>query len=1157
MLAGAFYLCLAALPTFAVASSESFSRGGRLRASVDAAAFEAELQAAMGGALGCGGEVAPQKLRQLEAELDSTYATLPKNGAGRIDRRSLRYLTYRHFSQKYALVIRGFEPSRPSNESLWAAAEVLSEKVPGYVENVLMSRHAEERGFDVRDAALLITTIEQLVFDSESALLTKVYEAQRKPLARSLGRPGIHQVLEAYLVHWLLGADEDGIQMLLNSERLRRKTFPHWDELVSFVHGQVKALDWEKSRDASGLSAGKYSFEDTHQIVGGITHSFASFWESECIEMKDQLIAMDPQRTGRVPLSKFYGTGLEADWRFAESEAYLRELGALDETGRAGKQVIIPNYIQAASNCIVATNHYMVCCQNDCNPLLAELDRSLRSPTAEPQRILAVVRNMTSGSSIEDEIDVRVDAAMVAQLEAIAASHGGEVPIHGRLFLQWLHYVFPRECPFPHKSGTTVHRAPLEFQGEYVASQETMKAEASSLPSAELPTLNATNGTEVELQWMSQWSEEEELMAGYEGAGKGRWRGLSRLLGAGCFGVAMLLGAVRFNRKSSAEGIESEIPLDVQHDSKSFNFFKDCYRRRRELNIELALPVHMKPGPASKAPFWMVANGDFSKDLASVLHEKYRRNLSPEELKVQLQEFDPSKVKSRVMIVERRYAVSSWALPGCSLALLSWLSSKGVWTLIGSEDETCSICTETPQLGIRLCAVWVWDKNVRLHITAVIASVVLIGVGMVLSIYATHGPQLFEASGRQSPKMCLYRPRSKSAEAIAEEEALAKKNYQALAARLKKTEVFCVVAMAMVWRAAQAFDDRLRLICGNDPFRLRRTYGDSARKEAEGFKLIHAIFEKSLLAHRYELRRLTGSSKADALLMPKDSEGSGLPIQIKASSNSRKGEGRRCRYDFHNVLGYDGMLVLMVALDSGYVWACSGQSLKVQKLQVTVGCKSDTQRRVSDLASHLLRSFHDTQEFQRLSVREATLACAPTHQVEAFARLQLERLFQHVGMCLKNPFIHQTTVDSLLAWQRPGSSPVLLRVQEKAANNWRGDGRYAVVMSKRGGVLGRLAYSEDDFDLLAASVMNENQLQGVFLIPMSVLVQRAFAVTKATQMSLHPPWSAPKRKPTKDKYDWQLDFFLDLRAWQGSEDLSPMLQARLRHLVLQASAAAA
>mmetsp|Transcript_97968 Transcript_97968/g.136064 ORF Transcript_97968/g.136064 Transcript_97968/m.136064 type:complete len:569 (+) Transcript_97968:81-1787(+) len=558
MLARAVVVLLAVMPALIDASSESFSRGGRLRASVDAAAFEAELQAAMGEALGCGGEVAPEKLRQLEADLSSAFATLPKNGAGRIDRRSLRYLTYRHFSQKYALVIRGFEPSRPTNESLWAAAEVLSEKVPGYVENVLMSRHAEERGFDLQDAALLITTIEQLVFDSESTLLATVYEKQRKPLARPLSRQGVHQLLEAYLVHWLLGSDEEGIRMLLNSERLRRKTFPHWEELVAFAHGQVKALDWERahSSGSSGLTAGRYSFEDAHEIVGGITHSFASFWESECTEMKEQLIAMDSQHTGRVPLSKFYGTGLEADWRFAESEAYLRELGALDETGRAGKQVIIPNYIQAASNCIVATNHYMVCCINDCNPLLTELDRSLRSPTAEPQRILAVVRNMSSGTSLEDEAEaVRVDATMAAQLKTIAANHGGEVPIHGRLFLQWLHYVFPRQCPFPHKSGTTVHRAPLEFEGEYVASQETMKAEASALPSESLPAFNVTNGTEAELQWMSQWSEEEELIAGYEGAGPTGWRPLPQILGAGCFGVAVLLGTVRFNRKPSDEGL--------------------------------------------------------------------------------------------------------------------------------------------------------------------------------------------------------------------------------------------------------------------------------------------------------------------------------------------------------------------------------------------------------------------------------------------------------------------------------------------------------------------------------------------------------------------------------------------------------------------------
>ncbi|CAJ1327431.1 unnamed protein product, partial [Effrenium voratum] len=127
----------------------------------------------------------------------------------------------------------------------------------------------------------------------------------------------------AYLVHWLMGNDEEGVRILLNNAKLRQKTFPHWDELVQFANGEIKAQDFKSAKQAKkGALELQYSFEDAHSVIGGITRSFASFWESECVEMKDdQLIEMDPHRTGRVPLSKFYGTGLEADWRFAESEA--------------------------------------------------------------------------------------------------------------------------------------------------------------------------------------------------------------------------------------------------------------------------------------------------------------------------------------------------------------------------------------------------------------------------------------------------------------------------------------------------------------------------------------------------------------------------------------------------------------------------------------------------------------------------------------------------------------------------------------------------------------------------------------------------------------------------------------------------------------------
>ena len=43
------------------------------------------------------------------------------------------------------------------------------------------------------------------------------------------------------------------------------------------------------------------------------------------------------------------------------------------------------------------------------------------------------------------QVDIVLDDFMVSQLQSIAKEHGGQVPIHGRLFAQWLHYVFPRE----------------------------------------------------------------------------------------------------------------------------------------------------------------------------------------------------------------------------------------------------------------------------------------------------------------------------------------------------------------------------------------------------------------------------------------------------------------------------------------------------------------------------------------------------------------------------------------------------------------------------------------------------------------------------------------------------------------------------------------
>merc|ERR1719395_454132 len=120
--------------------------------------------------------------------------------------------------------------------------------------------------------------------------------------------------------------------------------------------------------------------------------------------MKAALVDMDKHNTGRVPLGRFYDTAINTDWRFGESEQYLRELGALDESSKwIGAQVIIPNYIQATSNCIVSTPHYLVCCVNECESLMGEIETAIDAPTALPSTILAVVRTMSSPISLDED----------------------------------------------------------------------------------------------------------------------------------------------------------------------------------------------------------------------------------------------------------------------------------------------------------------------------------------------------------------------------------------------------------------------------------------------------------------------------------------------------------------------------------------------------------------------------------------------------------------------------------------------------------------------------------------------------------------------------------------------------------------------------------
>lgn len=538
-------------------------RKNSLRANVDKTAFQNEVREAVREAMGCGGHTSDEQVAKIREIITPIFRTLPKNGHGRIERRSLRHIVYRYFNQKSALIVRGFELARPAhNDSAWGTADILSQRVPAYVESALESNHAQEHGFDLDDAVHMVVTIAELIFDSESTLLEKAYASLQKSTATSLTQSSLHQVLDAYIVHWMMGS-VDGINVaaLLRNEKLLKKSFPVWDHLSGLVRGQVQAFDYQKQKKPRASRSPfdiHYKFDDAHEIVGSITRTFASFWESECATMKNQLMTMDAQGTGRVPLARFYGTGLDEDWRFGESEVYLRELGALDETSSwRGKQVIVPNYMQAASNCIITTDHYNICCQNDCESIFMAIEANVSAPSALPETLLDVVSQMSYVSQETlDESAAHLDRTLTRQLQQIAAAHGGRVPLHGRLFAQWLHYVFPRECPFPHKAGTAVTATPTQYGTAYRASENEMQQHASAANDTALPS----SASKEELEWMSQWSEEEELIADYARHLRAPWelsgRRLAALggLGAGLLAVMVAFSGAFAQSKSASSG---------------------------------------------------------------------------------------------------------------------------------------------------------------------------------------------------------------------------------------------------------------------------------------------------------------------------------------------------------------------------------------------------------------------------------------------------------------------------------------------------------------------------------------------------------------------------------------------------------------------------
>jgi len=448
---------------------------------------------------------ASSRVKQLEAILSPIYAALPKNEQGYLGHATVRYALHRLFVQRHGWAIKGLDAAG-GHRNATSNVGLLKEQVPAYIQD-LFEQRLGGRGFGLHELGVLAATIEHLVHNEAIKRLGDALRVHNYLPTSLMSVAEADELLDTYMTSYILGEDLSNMTLdqALDLKAEMPDIYMNWNDTREFVHSMRQNVT-ESDGSAEQKASGDLDFSLVARVAERVGERFGSFQDHECQQIKSSMLKIEIPGTGRVHLSDFYKPALGGQWQFQESVPYLRQLGALDETDSANPRVIIANYLSSPTNCIASSSFYSVCCMDECEGLLGHLERQIAAPEATAARVATLVAELSPQ---------KLSASLLGRLDEIASGHGGNVQLHGRLFAQWMHHAFPRECPYPHLSGTTNPQSPdewLESTGEETtATDEEMLAHVSKAELRPAFEVNSTQQEGIEVDLLP-WSPEEELL---------------------------------------------------------------------------------------------------------------------------------------------------------------------------------------------------------------------------------------------------------------------------------------------------------------------------------------------------------------------------------------------------------------------------------------------------------------------------------------------------------------------------------------------------------------------------------------------------------------------------------------------------------------------
>jgi len=403
-------------------------------------------------------------LETIRATLLPLFEALPQSEAGQLSPALMRYVVERYFSQRHGWTIKGFDPHATENSEASESQALGIMHRRGYLEAVLR-KITSRQGFTLQDMVLLVAALETLIYDENLNSVQKAYHLNNISTFDMLSD---RQSVDDLLTSYFMVEHIDGAALNMSLHKGDRadinRWYPHFPETKMFMDDVVGNDCFQQRHLANPFleqqTCHSLDFAAVSRITRTIDEQFGPFSNHECHDMKLKLAEMDVHGTGRVKLADFYrGLASGGAWQFHESAENLKQLGALDDSSAwLGPQVLISNYIVGKHNCISSSEYYDVCCLNECDGIFQHLEMRIGAPRASAVEITrAIEEGITFSPLLSSSAPTEarnLSATLKTRLLEIASHHKDMIPLHGRLFAQWLHYAFPRECPYPHMPGT-------------------------------------------------------------------------------------------------------------------------------------------------------------------------------------------------------------------------------------------------------------------------------------------------------------------------------------------------------------------------------------------------------------------------------------------------------------------------------------------------------------------------------------------------------------------------------------------------------------------------------------------------------------------------------------------------------------------------------